>query len=87
MELNGALERMKGALNVAPDLDEDSQTVVGIPGSIQVVFVFLSYVRHHHVDQRLHSVMEGCRKTLIPGQLRRTVWMSNKCCNVVEIAG
>ncbi len=52
-----------------PDLDEDGQTVVGVPGGIQVVFVFLSDVWHHHVDQSLHSVMEGRGEALIPGQL------------------
>lgn len=45
---------------VTPDLDEYCQAVVGVPGSIQVVFVLLSDVRHHHVDKRLHRVMEGC---------------------------
>ena len=46
-------------VTVDPDLDEDCQAVVGVPGGIQVVFVFLSDVWHHHVDQSLHSVMEG----------------------------
>lgn len=51
---------MPDTVTVAPDLDEDRQTVVSVPGSIEVVFVFLSDVWHHHVDQSLHSVMEGC---------------------------
>lgn len=46
-------------VTVDPDLDEDCQAVVGVPGGIQVVFVFLSDVWHHHVDQSLHGVMEG----------------------------
>lgn len=60
---------MRNALTVASDLDEDCQTVVGVPGGIQVVFVFLSDVWHHHVDKRLHGVMEGRGEALIPGQL------------------
>lgn len=59
-----------------PDLDEDCQTVVGIPGSIQVVFVLLCDVWHNHVDQCLHRVMERCREALIPGQLKDITRMS-----------
>lgn len=50
-------------------LDEDGQTVVGIPGGVQIVLVLLGDVGHHHVDQGLHRVVEGCRETLVPGQL------------------
>ena len=42
------------------DLDEDCQAVVGVASSVQVVLVLLGDVRHHHVDQGLHGVMEGC---------------------------
>lgn len=48
------------AVSVDPHLDEDCKAVVGIPGSIQIVLVFLGDVWHHHVDQSLHSVMERC---------------------------
>lgn len=65
-------EKRVEAVSVAPDLDEDCQAVVGIPGSIQIVLVFLCDVRHHHVDQSLHCVMERCWETLIPGQLKNT---------------
>lgn len=61
---------MKKAAGAGPDLDEDRQAVVGVPGSIQVVFVFLRDVRHDQVDQRLHGVMEGGREALVPGQLQ-----------------
>lgn len=50
-------------------LDEDSQAVVGVPGGVQIVLVLLGDVGHHHVDQGLHRVVEGCRETLVPGQL------------------
>lgn len=52
------------------DLDEDCKAVVGVSGSIQVVLVLLSDVWHHHVYQSLHHVMERCRESLIPGQLK-----------------
>lgn len=54
---------------LTPDLDEDRQAVVGVPGGVQVVLVLLSDVRHHHVDQRLHRVVERCGEALVPGQL------------------
>lgn len=51
------------------NLDENRQAVVGITRRIQVVLVFLGDVRHQHVHQSLHGVVEGCRETLVPGQL------------------
>lgn len=59
-QVNAAIQTMKHTATLTPDLDEDCQTVVGVPGSVQVVFVLLGDVWHHHVDQRLHGVMEGC---------------------------
>lgn len=56
--------------NMDPDLYEDCQAVVGISSSIQIVLVLLSDVWHHHVDQSLHGVMEGCGEALISGQLQ-----------------
>lgn len=53
-----------------PDLYEDCQAVVGISGSVQIVLVLLSDVWHHHVDQSLHGVMEGCGEALVSGQLQ-----------------
>lgn len=61
---------MKKAARAGPDLDEDRQAVVGVSGSIQVVFVFLRDVWHDQVDQRLHGVMEGGREALVSGQLQ-----------------
>lgn len=61
---------MKKAPAACPNLDEDRQAVVGISGSIQVVFVLLCDVWHDQVDQRLHAVMEGRRKALVSGQLQ-----------------
>lgn len=61
-----------GRADPPPDLDEDGQAVVGVPGGVQVVFVLLSDVRHHHVDERLHRVVEGSGEALVPGQLQGT---------------
>lgn len=51
-------------------LNEDGQAVVGVARRIQVVLVLLRDVRHHHVDQCLHGVVEGGRETLVSGKLR-----------------
>lgn len=51
------------------NLDENCQAVVGIASRIQVVLVFLGDVRHQHVHQSLHCMVEGCRKALVPGEL------------------
>lgn len=56
---NTLIFKLQATVTVDPDLDKDCQAVVGVSGGIQVVFVFLSDVWHHHVDQSLHSVMEG----------------------------
>lgn len=53
-------------------LDEDSEAVIGVSSGVQVVFVFLCDMRHHHGDQRLHRVIEGRRETLAPGNLQDT---------------
>lgn len=60
------------------DLDENSQTVVGIASCVQVVFVFLGDVWHQHVYQSLHCVVEGCRETLVPGELREPKNMTKR---------
>lgn len=49
-QVNAAIQTMKHTATLTPDLDEDCQTVVGVPGSVQVVFVLLGDVWHHHVD-------------------------------------
>lgn len=51
------------------NLDENCQAVVGIASRIQVVLVFLGDVRHQHIHQSLHCMVERCRKTLVPGEL------------------
>lgn len=51
------------------NLDENCQAVVGITSCVQVVFVFLGDLWHQHVDQSLHCMVEGCRKTLVPREL------------------
>lgn len=63
-------KQVKKAARAGPDLDEDRQAVVGVSGSVQVVFVFLRDVWHDQVDQRLHRVMEGGREALVSGQLQ-----------------
>ena len=62
--------RIAGAGSGA-NLDENCQAVVGIASSIQVVLVFLGDVWHQHIDQGLHCVVEGCCKTLVPGELNK----------------
>lgn len=52
------------------DLDEHRQAVVRIAGRVQVVLVLLGDVRHQHVYQRLHRVVERRREALVPGELR-----------------
>lgn len=51
------------------NLDEYCQAVVGVASCIQVVLVLLGDVRHQHIHQSLHRMVEGCRETLVPGQL------------------
>lgn len=67
---NRPSKQVKKPARAGPDLDEDRQAVVGVSGSIQVVFVFLRDVWHDQVDQRLHGVMEGGREALVSGQLQ-----------------
>lgn len=43
---------------MSANLDENSQTVVGIASCIQVVFVFLGDVWHQHVNQSLRCMVE-----------------------------
>lgn len=43
---------------MSANLDENSQTVVGIASCIQVVFVFLGDVWHQHVHQSLRCMVE-----------------------------
>lgn len=63
-------KKHKSNRTLTPDLDEDCQAVVGVSGCVQIVLVLLGDVRHHHVDQRLHCVVEGRREALVPGQLQ-----------------
>lgn len=51
------------------NLDEYCQAVVGVASCVQVVLVLLGDVRHQHIHQSLHRMVEGCRETLVPGQL------------------
>lgn len=60
------------------NLDENGQTVVGVAGRVQVVLVFLGDVRHQHVHQSLHRVVEGCREALVPGELEDPDKMKKK---------
>lgn len=43
--------------------------MVGVASCVQVVLVLLGDVRHQHIHQSLHRMVEGCRETLVPGQL------------------
>ncbi len=52
-------------------LYEDSQAMVGIAGSVQIVLILLCHVRHQHVHQCLNSVVERSCESLVPGQLRK----------------
>lgn len=45
-----ANKHAKKAAPACPNLDEDRQAMVGVSGSIQVVFVFLRDVWHDQVD-------------------------------------
>lgn len=63
---------------MSADLNENGQTVVGIASCIQVVLVFLGDVRHQHVNQSLHCVLERCRETLVPGELGDTNKMKSE---------
>lgn len=63
---------------MSADLNENGQTVVGIASGIQVVLVFLGDVRHQHVNQSLHCVLERRRETLVPGELGDTNKMKNE---------
>lgn len=63
---------------MSADLYENGQTVVGVASCIQVVLVFLGDVRHQHVNQSLHCVLERCRETLVPGELGDTNKMKNE---------
>lgn len=69
-------------MKVSANLNENGQTVVGIASCIQVVLVFLGDVRHQHVNQSLHCMVERCRETLVPGELGDTNKIENQ---VVEI--
>lgn len=62
---------------MSANLDENGQTVVGVASCIQVVLVFLGDVRHQHVNQSLHCVVERCRETLVPGELGDTKKMKH----------
>lgn len=63
---------------MSADLNENGQTVVGIASCIQVVLVFLGDVRHQHVNQSLHCMLERCRETLVPCELGDTNKMKNE---------
>lgn len=51
-------DQISKGISSALYLYEDSQAVVGIAGSVQVVLILLCDVGHQHVHQRLHSMME-----------------------------